>query len=230
LDFNFCEKQTNPTPTPLFFIFFIPPSFFIYFYPYPPEEDLDTGTRSVTKKFWSYIKSLGKDQLGVQPLKQDGLLHADSKTKASILNSQFQSVFTKEDMSNFPSKGPSPHSSMEDINITEPGVLKLLQSIKQHKAAGPDEIPARVLKELAPDIAPILTKIFRFSLAAGCVPGAWSQADVVPIYKKGSKNTASNYRPVSLTSICSKLMEHVLVSNIASLFFIFQFIYGIIYT
>jgi hypothetical protein len=42
----------------------------------------------------------------------------------------------------------------------------------------------------------------------------WKMAHVVPIFKKGDKSKSSNYRPVSLTSICSKLMEHILHSNI----------------
>ena len=117
-------------------------------------------------------------------------------------------------MTNLPSKGRSSHPTMDDITITEPGVLKLLQSLKQHKASGPDQIPARVLKDLAPAVAPVLTKVFRCSLRSGCVPQDWLKADIVPIFKKGKKYLASNYRPVSLTSICSKLMEHILVSNI----------------
>ncbi|MEG7525297.1 MAG: reverse transcriptase domain-containing protein, partial [Chromatiales bacterium] len=68
--------------------------------------------------------------------------------------------------------------------------------------------------ELAQELAPILTYIFRRSLALGEVPSDWCIAHVTPIYKKGQKYEAENYRPVSLTSIVCKLMEHVLVSNL----------------
>lgn len=67
-----------------------------------------------------------------------------------------------------------------EINITCPGVLKLLQTLNPNKAAGPDNIPPRVLK--APEIAPILTIIFR---KTGEIPPDWRLANVSPVYKKG---------------------------------------------
>jgi hypothetical protein len=48
------------------------------------------------------------------------------------------------------------------------------------------------------------------SITAGEVTDDWEMAHVVPIFKKGDKSKSSNYRPVSLTSICSKIMEHIL--------------------
>ena len=63
-------------------------------------------------------------------------------------------------------------------------------------------------------IAPILRYIFSRSLSTGEIPDDWRKANVAPIYKKGEKYLASNYRPVSLTCICCKVMEHVIASNI----------------
>ena len=167
------------------------------------------------KKFWSFIKGKKQESSGVAPLRhEDGTLHSNSQTKAEILNTQFKSVFTKEVLSTMPDKGDSPYSPMEPINVTVEGVLKLLQNIKPHKATGPDSIPARLLKELSHQLAPALTRIYRDTLEAGEVPDDWKMAHIVPIFKKGDKSKASNYRPVSLTAICSKLMEHILHSNI----------------
>ena len=83
-----------------------------------------------------------------------------------------------------------------------------------NKAQGPDCLHPKLLKELCNEIAPVLTKIFQLSLKSGEVPQDWRQGNIVPIYKKGDKHKPSNYRPVSLTSICSKIMEHIVVSNI----------------
>ena len=60
--------------------------------------------------------------------------------------------------------------------------------------------------------------MFRRTLETGVVPLDWRRADVVPVYKKGSKSKASNYSPISLTCIASKLLEHIMVSNIMSHF------------
>ena len=103
---------------------------------------------------------------------------------------------------------------MDNIEITENGVFKLLNSLKVHKAAGPDKITARVLKQLAPVISPILTIIFKRSYETGEIPQDWRSADITPVYKKGKKSDPANYRPISLTSIPCKLMEHIITSAI----------------
>ena len=92
----------------------------------------------------------------------------------------------------------------------------MLKKIKPHKAAGPDNITARIMKELAQPIAPLLRIIFQASYDSGKVPDAWKNANVVPVYKKGTKSDPSNYRPISLTCIACKLMEHIITSNIMS--------------
>ena len=94
------------------------------------------------------------------------------------------------------------------------GVTKLLDGLNVHKASGPDGLNARVLKECSNEISPILALIYNESLARGEVPDEWRQANVSPVFKKGEKYDAANYRPVSLTCICCKTLEHILVSNI----------------
>ena len=106
------------------------------------------------------------------------------------------------------------NKSAPEINIACTGVLKLLQKLNLNKAAGPDNIRPKILKELAPEIAPILTIIFRKSLETGEVPPDWRSANVRPVYKKGDRHKAENYRPISLTCICCKLMEHIITSHI----------------
>ena len=82
------------------------------------------------------------------------------------------------------------------------GVLKLLLRTNPNKALGPDGIRARLLKECDHELAPLLTVIFNKALDEGIVPDDWKQAKVTAMYKKGDRNTAANYRPVSLTSLC----------------------------
>ena len=100
------------------------------------------------------------------------------------------------------------------ITVDPKGVLKLLNGLNIHKAPGPDGLSARVLKECSSEIAPILTLIYNESLAQGTVPDDWRQANVAPVFKKGEKYNAANYRPVLLTSICCKTLEHIIVINI----------------
>ena len=89
------------------------------------------------------------------------------------------------------------------------GVLKLLKELEPHKACGPDKIPTYILRECAEEIAPLLTKIFTQSIEEGDLPEDWLSANVCPIFKKGNKSLPANYRPISLTSVSCKLLEHV---------------------
>ena len=103
---------------------------------------------------------------------------------------------------------------MEDITVSCKGVVKLFKNLKPHKAAGPDDIPLMLLKEAADEIAQAITLLFQASLNQGNTPSTWCKALVVPIFMKGSKSDASNYRPISSTSILCKLCEHILHSTI----------------
>ena len=70
-------------------------------------------------------------------------------------------------------------------------------------------------KETAVEIAPVLASIFNQSLSTGVVPEDWRQANIFALHKKGSKELPENYRPISLTSICSKMLEHIVFSNVS---------------
>ena len=86
-------------------------------------EDITTDYKDNSKRFWSYIKSNGQEWIYVAPLKNKmGFLQSDNKSKAGILNEQFQSVFTKENLNNFPNKGKSPYSTMKDNTLNSKGV------------------------------------------------------------------------------------------------------------
>ena len=166
------------------------------------------------KKFWSFVKSLKNDAFGINTLRENGILKTGTLDKANICNRQFQSVFTRESDAEIHFKGTSPFTPMGEITVDPNGVLKLLNNLKIHKASGPDVLSARVLKECSSEITPILALIYNDSLAQGTVPDDWRQANVAPIFKKREKYDAANYRPVSLTCICCKTLEHIIASNI----------------
>jgi hypothetical protein len=96
------------------------------------------------------------------------------------------------------------------VNVTLSKVKKKIRDLKTSSAAGPDGIGPRLLQELENEIAPVLVIIYRQSLEAGEVPEDWRNANVTPIFKKGSKADPGNYRPVSLTSVCCKILESIL--------------------
>ena len=136
--------------------------------------------------------------------------------KANILNDQFTSVFTSENFDELPDLDSSTHPSVPDILVHPNGVMKLLEYNNPHKAIGPDDISGMFLKTMRSELVDILTLIFQASLSQGHIPSSWKQAYISPMFKKEDRSKASNYRPVSLTSICCKLLEHIVHSHVIS--------------
>ena len=137
-----------------------------------------------------------------------------SKDKAEILNAQFQSVFTKDTVDSTTTLPGPQFPPIGELHISKEGVEKLLKDINPNKASGPDEIPCRLLKGLATELAPCLTALFNQSIETACLPKDWLNANIAPVFKKGSRSMAVNYRPVSLTSVICKILEHIITKHI----------------
>ena len=99
------------------------------------------------KKLWSLIKATRRDATGVAPLKHNGALIQDPLDKANTLNEQFKSAFSPSTTTTLPDMGESPYAQMPNITISTAGVQKLLLGLNTHKAAGPDAILPRTLKD-----------------------------------------------------------------------------------
>lgn len=166
------------------------------------------------KRFWSYVKQLKKEDHGVADLECEGKIFSDREIRAEILNKQFSSVFTDESDLDPPSVGNEPKPSISPLVITITGVTKQLTSLKTNKACGPDNIPSWFLKEYAQEISPILSDIYQDSINTGNVPLKWRCANVCAVFKKGKKSDPANYRPISLTCIASKILEHIIHSHV----------------
>lgn len=83
-----------------------------------------------------------------------------------------------------------------------------------HSANGPDDIPNLVLKRCASSISPFLVILFNKSLHHAILPKDWKLANITPIHKEGDKGNVHNYRPLSLTSVCCKTLEHIIYSGL----------------
>ena len=171
----------------------------------------DLFEQDSNKGLWRYLKSTKQNSCGVSTLVSNGKVCTTGQEKADVLNEQFSSVFTHA-TNPIPSLGPSVYPSMPPITIAAPGVHKLLCQLDTKKASGSDGIPAIVLKTCADEISPMLATIIQQTLNSRNVPTDWKEAIITPVFKKGDRTTPANYRPVSLTSICCKIAEHIIVS------------------
>ena len=98
-------------------------------------------------------------------------------------------------------------SLMHDIVVTKEEATKLLKGLNPSKALGPDELHPRFLKELAIKLGPVFAHLFEQSIDTCEIPKEWFLANICPLFKKGDRSHARNYRPVSLTCIPCKLLN-----------------------
>ena len=171
------------------------------------------------KAFFGYMKKKTGNKVSVGPLKDSsGNLITDDLMMAEQLNIFFCSVFTNEDCNNLPEAENliAGKDALEDCDITEEKVKAKLHRLKPNSAPGPDKLWPCVLQKLADVLPQPLAIVFTRCLGEETVPPDWKLANVTPIFKKGSKGCAGNYRPVSLTCVLCKVMESILRDEIVT--------------
>ena len=109
----------------------------------------------------------------------------------------------------FPSR-VSQDTFSNNIEITAHRVLYFINKCKTGSAPGPDGIPVQFLKQFKFPLLQPLVVLYRYLMDCGQIPSQWKLADVTPVFKKGLASDVCNYRPISLTSVFSKLFERVI--------------------
>ena len=98
-------------------------------------------------------------------------------------------------------------------SITEGYLFNVLKHVEVTKAAGVDQISGKFLKDGGPIVAKPICELCNLSMALGSFSDACKIAKVKPLFKKGSKTDPSNYRPVSLLPLLSKVFERVVLGQ-----------------
>ena len=107
---------------------------------------------------------------------------------------------------------PSEDSLWFNIKISI--IRKRLAMIGRNKSVGPDGIPGAILKMGGEAMILYLSRLLDITINNGTIPRDWKKAIVVPIHKGGNRSVVKNHRPVSLTSVVCKQMEHVIAGYI----------------
>ena len=165
------------------------------------------------KDFWKSIKALStsSDNCSIPSLIDSATNNEvkDNRDKAELLNHTFVSHFNTAQLPiNHTDIPPvNPEDSCDCILCSEEEVYKLLCSLDTTKSNGDDDISAIMLKYTALSITEAVTKMFNISISLGKLPDEWKLSRITPIPKHGDRTNPSNYRPISLLSILSKLLE-----------------------
>ena len=166
------------------------------------------------KYFFSYAKAFSKVKHNISSLLNGNQeLVTDRKELADILQQQFSSVYSDPncpDISDPTFTVPPIIRSDSEVVLTRDCIEEAISEIKLDSAPGPDGIPAILLKKCAASLSDPIYLLWSESMSAGIVPNFYKMGYVSPLFKKGNKCEAGNYRPVTLTSHVIKVYERVL--------------------
>ena len=180
------------------------------------EKQISENIKTNNKPFWKYVQSKTKTRESVGNLVDNsGVTVTEGAKKATVLNEFFTSVFTKETTSEMPIFADSSlGKSLEFFDINIEMVEKYIKKLNASKSQWPDNLHPKLLLETFDEIKVPLTEIFRKSLQEGQVPTDWKLANIIPLHKRGSKSSPEKYRPISLTSVVSKIIEKLVRDKI----------------
>ena len=164
---------------------------------------------------YKYIHHLHQSQFIPSQLHFDSTQAVTDAKKANLLHNYFSSIFT---CSSFylPSLStiPIPQETLSNIDISLFDVYTAFASIDHTKAMGIDKIHPRILKMPATALCEPLHHLFTLCLSQSYLPLDWHTHCITPIHKAGDKISASNYRPISLLWILSKILESIVYNHI----------------
>ena len=178
------------------------------------------NSKNDMRKTWKEINIIigkNKKKLPQNKFKDDtGTTITNTQDICNNFNSFFVNVGPKL-ASDIKNTGKNYYDYLQDMRptsmfmkpIVESDIMKIIDKFKQNKSAGHDDIGNFIIKKVGRDIIKPITSIFNLSLSTGVVPHKLKVAKVIPIYKKADPEVFSNYRPVSLLSCFSKIMERL---------------------
>ena len=120
----------------------------------------------------------------------------------------------------------NPHSFV--ISPTAPfEVSDVINALKSGKSIGPNSIPIKLLKLISPYISSPLSQIINESFQSGIFPEKMQHAKIIPLFKKGCPETVSNYRPISVLSVFSKITENLMYKRLYHFLNVHEILYNL---
>ena len=182
--------------------------------------------KSNMKMLWKGIKNI----VSLKSNNLDTISHRTDENGSQIkdpvkIANQFNQYFTSvanDITKKIPRNPKSPLSYLTNPNqesffifpCTSDEVSEVIKSLKNGKSSGPNSIPIKLLKILDPHISADLSILINESFETGIFPDKLKIAKVVPVFKKGLTTKKSNYRPISLLSIFSKIFEKLMYQRL----------------
>ncbi|KAK2912264.1 hypothetical protein Q8A73_006377 [Channa argus] len=173
--------------------------------------------RAHTKKIHDHFEDSGDTRRmwqGIQAITNYKTTSPDCDRDASLPDALNHFYARFEAQNNVKARKSTPPPSDQVLCLTTAEVRKTLCRVNPQRSAGPDNIPGRVLRECAEQLADVFTDIFNISLSSNVVPTCLKATTIVPVPKKSTVSCLNDYRPVVLTPIVMKCFERLVMRHI----------------
>jgi hypothetical protein len=168
-----------------------------------------------TKEFWSYVNRRLFKHPNIDHIKSinSDLIIDDPEVMTNTFNEYFASIFSKNSANKTHSTPAVSQLNtctvFDTVSIQPEDIRKIMRLIPSKTTIDTDGLSYKVLKEGGLVLATYLTELFSLSLLNCRIPSAWKVGVVTPIYKGGSKELVTNYRPITVTSCCCRILERL---------------------
>ncbi|KAK2877087.1 hypothetical protein Q8A73_023740 [Channa argus] len=170
--------------------------------------------RAHSKKIHDHFEDTRRMWQGIQAITNYKTTSPDCDRDASLPDALNHFYARFEAQNNVKARKSTPPPSDQVLCLTTAEVRKTLCRVNPRKSAGPDNIPGRVLRECAEQLADVFTDIFNISLSSNVVPTCLKATTIVPVPKKSTVSCLNDYRPVALTPIVMKCFERLVMRHI----------------
>lgn len=181
-------------------------------------QSIEESLRKDVKTFWKFVNSR-KSKSGIpSTMNYSGVQSEDPNDICDLFSRFFRSVYEVSTVNNFDFENISPNVNanvdfVSDISISISDIVSEFKRLDVAKGPGPDSVPPLFLKLTADSISKPIFLLYNLSLREGELPHVWKTANITPVFKSGNRREVTNYRPISLLSVLSKVFER-LVHNI----------------
>ena len=163
-----------------------------------------------SRDFWRIIKSVTSNKRSsIPPIFNGPEVLSSSKDKAELFSNIFSTNSTLDDSGHAVPEFPlRTNKVLDSCCITPAKISSIISNLDASKATGPDGIPVILFQKCAPELSPVLSRLYNKCIAESCFPSSWKFASVIPVFKNcGDRSNPRNYRPISLLPVMSKIFE-----------------------
>ena len=174
-------------------------------------ENAERNVSRNAKLFWSYVNKLKKNRYTLSTIKfGSSMVHSDmgiSNVFADYVKTFYSGNMTDDEDT------IDQNLCNLDLTISISDIDTAINKLKINGSVCPDSSPPSFVKNLGHVLSKPLHKLFNKSIVTSILPTKWKFSYITPTFKNGDRNSAKNYRPITIQNVIPKLLDSIITSK-----------------